>query len=182
MSILIVPLSLSAAAVVSPVMRLVFRDERNRANRARFLWWVFELTVATLSAMMYWFDAIYRVLFSDYRLYTPGTLLGISFYFLLIVGALCRVVLPQNIIEFVLYPEKLWVYYRLRYLCKDLHKLVNLPEVYRYQAFFWPSLHNLDREISRSVVSICDVSRLLDEQHGPIFRKLTFLRNPHFNN
>lgn len=179
MSLVIIPFSLLAAKVVSPSMKMILQDERSRFNRARFLWWLVELSMATLSATVYLLDAIYRVMYSNYQLYTVGTLIAITLYNLLIISALCRVVLPQNIIEIILYPEKVWVYYRLRRLCKHLHKQANLPEMYRYQNYFYPTLYNLDREISRSIISISDVSRLLPDNHYSM-NSLAVLRNPEF--
>lgn len=176
MTLLIVPSGLCSAAIAAPITQLVIRDEKNQENRARFIWWIFELVMATLAAGIFWIDAIYRVVFGDYSLHTLGTTLGILCYLLLILGAVSRIILPQSAINYVLYPEKLWTYCRLRSHCRALHQLVNLPEMYRYQHYFWPSLYNLEREILRSVVSISDISRLL--KHHPIYNQLAFLRNP----
>ncbi|MGB7339852.1 MAG: hypothetical protein WBC91_13235 [Phototrophicaceae bacterium] len=178
MSLLIVPFSLASAIFISPMVSVILNDERSNTNRARFLWWLAELMMTTLSAFLHLIDALYRVAFADYRLYTIATILGISFYMMAIISALCRIVFPQYLIEFVLYPEKIWSYYRLRRLCKYLHRLVKLPELYRYQTYFYPSLHNLDREIYRSINSISDVSRLLSDEHALIKKDLLALRNP----
>ena len=147
-------MAIVSAIAIFPMMRAILMEEGSQIYGAQFRWFVTEISALFIATVLLAIDSIYKLWFDIQSIYTPTFVLTFIFHTIAIIAL--HNMNEGHLIDLVLYPNRLYAYFKLKRLYQAIQNRVNFPDAYNIPVPDVPLPNTINMLLHRTVMKIAD--------------------------
>jgi hypothetical protein len=147
-------MALVSAIVIFPMMRAILIEEEPQIYGAQFRWFVIEIMTLFVATVLLAIDSIYKLWFDIQIIYTPTFVLTFLFHTTAIIAL--HNMNEGHLTDLVLYPNRLYAYFKLKKLYQAIQNRVQFPDAYNIPVPDVPFPNTINLLLNRMVMKIAD--------------------------
>jgi len=147
-------MAIVSAIAILPMMRAILIEEGFQIYGAQFRWFVIEIMTLFVATVLLAIDSIYKLWFDIQIIYTPTFVLTFLFHTIAIIAL--HNMNEGHLTDLVLYPNRLYAYFKLKKLYQAIQNRVKFPDAYNIPIPDVPLPNTINLLLNRMIMKIAD--------------------------